>query len=119
MDRPRERRSYRRVGGCAPGDRVRPDRMAERMSAGESIDLEAVVHRIGDGKPVRRTLPQGGRVHIDRPLPFFCVYRAPKHTSDLGTAELVRAQASYLIAENPEHSDAELARVVGAVVGAL
>lgn len=58
---------------------------------------EAVRERLVAGKPIRRTLPGGGRLHIDRPLPFLCVYRAPPH-ADPGTSDLVRTQASYLIA---------------------
>ncbi len=64
----------------------------------ETVDLlTAVRERLAAGKPIRRTLPGGGRLHIDRPLPFLCVYRAPER-SDPGTADLVRTQASYLIA---------------------
>jgi len=58
---------------------------------------EIVRERLAAGKPIRRTLPGGGRLHIDRPLPFLCVYRAPA-APDPGTADLVRTQASYLIA---------------------
>ncbi|CAN5736387.1 flavohemoglobin expression-modulating QEGLA motif protein [soil metagenome] len=53
--------------------------------------------RLAAGKPIRRTIEGGGRLHIDRPLPFLCVYRAPPQP-DPGTADLVRTQASYLIA---------------------
>lgn len=59
--------------------------------------VEVVRERLAAGKPVRRTLAGGGRLHIDRALPFLCVYRPPPGR-DLGTAELVRTQASYLIA---------------------
>ncbi len=59
--------------------------------------IEAVRERLAAGKPIRRSLEGGGRLHIDRPLPFLCVYRAPAEP-DPGAADLVRAQASYLIA---------------------
>jgi uncharacterized protein (TIGR02421 family) len=59
--------------------------------------LEIVEERLAAGKPIRRTLPGGGRVHIDRPLPFICVYRR-LDDEDAGTADLVRTQASYLVA---------------------
>jgi uncharacterized protein (TIGR02421 family) len=59
--------------------------------------LDVITTRLADGLPIRRTLAGGGRLHIDRPLPFLCVYR--KHSdSDDGTADLVRTQAAYLIA---------------------
>lgn len=59
--------------------------------------IEVVRERLAAGKPIRRTLEGGGRLHIDRPLPFLCVYRTPA-APELGTADLVRTQASYLIA---------------------
>lgn len=78
--------------------------------------VEIARARIAAGKPVRRTLPGGGRLHVERALPFLCVYRRPADRPDPGTAELIRAQASYLIAAQP---DAELEdAVVGALVDA-
>jgi hypothetical protein len=76
--------------------------------------IGVVRERLAAGKPIRRTLAGGGRLHIDRPLPFLCVYRAPG-TPDPGTADLVRTQASYLIAP-PELDVREL---VGAITAAL
>ncbi len=75
--------------------------------------VEIARARIAAGKPVRRTLAGGGRLHVERPLPFLCVYRRPADRRDLGTAELARTQASYLIAE------ADSADVIDGVVGAL
>ena len=39
--------------------------------------VDEVRARLGAGKSVRRNLPDGGRLHIDHPVPFLCVYRAP------------------------------------------
>ena len=39
--------------------------------------VDVVRSRLGAGKQVRRNLPGGGRLHIDHPVPFLCVYRAP------------------------------------------
>jgi len=76
--------------------------------------LEAVRARLQAGKTVRRKLP-GGRLHIDRPLPFLVVYRVPRDRADRGTAELVRAQPSYLIAS----ADAPVAPLCAGVVEEL
>ncbi len=81
--------------------------------------LEVVRTRLAAGKTVRRTLPGGGRLHVDRPLPFLCVYRVPADRSDLGTAELVRSQASYLIAPAVDGLRADLATLVGGLVEVL
>jgi uncharacterized protein (TIGR02421 family) len=81
--------------------------------------VEVVRARIASGKPVRRTLVGGGRLHVDRPLPFLCVYRPPADREDPGTADLVRSQASYLIAPaHPAHA-AEVEAVIAGVVQTL
>ncbi|MBC8326459.1 MAG: DUF1704 domain-containing protein [Verrucomicrobia subdivision 3 bacterium] len=50
-----------------------------------------------DNKRIHRRLPFGGLLHIDRQLPFLCVYRDPVGMEDEGTDWLVRGEASYLI----------------------
>jgi uncharacterized protein (TIGR02421 family) len=47
---------------------------------------------------VRRTISGKGRLHIDRQVPFLCVYRRPPDFHDAGTERLVKGEASYLIA---------------------
>jgi len=59
--------------------------------------IRSVERRLSAGKPVRRNLPDGGRVHVDRPLPFLCLYTRPDGTEDVGTRRLVVGEASYLI----------------------
>jgi Prokaryotic glutathione synthetase, ATP-grasp domain len=81
--------------------------------------VDVVRTRLAAGKTVRRTLPGGGGLHIDRPLPFLCLYRAPADRPDLGTAELVRSQASYLIAPAVDGQRGELAALVGGLVEVL
>lgn len=62
--------------------------------------IDKVCKRIADNKSVRRSLPLNGRLHIDRSLPFICVYRRPTKFSDSGTEKLVRGEASYLVASS-------------------
>ncbi|MBA3542612.1 MAG: DUF1704 domain-containing protein [Deltaproteobacteria bacterium] len=98
-----------------------PAPVVERRAPARGIDefVAIVEDRITTGKPVRRTLAGGGRLHVDRPVPFLCVYRKPTDRTDLGTAGLVRTQASYLIAPgDPEHA-ADTGRLVAGVVEAL
>jgi len=64
----------------------------------ESFDqlVETICLRLSQGKRVRRNLP-GGRIHIDRPLPFLCVYRQNPQHKDEGTKRLIMGEAAYLI----------------------
>ncbi len=66
--------------------------------------IESVCRRIAKDQRVRRTLPGKGRLHIDRQVPFLCVYRQPPEHEDAGTEQLVKGEASYMIASGcPEH----------------
>lgn len=57
----------------------------------------SVCKRLTLGEQIRESLPNGGRLHIDRPLPFLCVYRFPCGQCDESTERLVTGEASYLI----------------------
>lgn len=60
--------------------------------------IEDIAARIASGRQVRRTLPPGGRIHIDRQLPFLFVYRPVGTAVDPAIAGLITSEASYLIA---------------------
>jgi uncharacterized protein (TIGR02421 family) len=60
--------------------------------------IEEICRRLTENKRVRRTLPVWGRLHIDRQLPFLCVYRRPVGIIDEGTDRLIMGEASYLLA---------------------
>ncbi|KAA3662244.1 MAG: flavohemoglobin expression-modulating QEGLA motif protein [Calditrichaeota bacterium] len=47
---------------------------------------------------MRRSLPEWGRIHIDRQLPFLCVYRGPNVPDNSQPERLVMGEASYLAA---------------------
>ena len=96
--------------------------MRERIVAesGASSELiAAVCERLGQNEAVRRTLPQGGRLHVDRQLPFLCVYRRPSDFDDLGTERLVKGEPSYLIAPSDPALHARLSDLVRNVVSTL
>ncbi|MGD8999832.1 MAG: DUF1704 domain-containing protein [Granulosicoccaceae bacterium] len=74
--------------------------------------IESVTGSYQRNEPVRHKLRDGGRVHIDRQLPFLAVYRQPAAGEDLGTERLLLGEASYLLADDrPEHH-ASLARLI-------
>ena len=74
---------------------------------------------IRDGKPVQRELPDRGRLHVDRALPFLVVYRRPVRRKDLDTDQLVKGEASYLTVSGSAKHQEGLARLIDGVVGAL
>lgn len=68
--------------------------------------IDTVCRRLAQNRRVRRTLPEQGRLHVDRQLPFLCVYRRPVGRDDGGTEKLVKGEAAYLIAPgSPQHAD--------------
>lgn len=86
------------------------------------IDLsfvELVCERLAADKTVRRRLPGGGRIHIDRQLPFLCVYRRPPHGSDQGSERLVTTEASYLIVSGAARFHAGLSLLVKRIAQTL
>jgi uncharacterized protein (TIGR02421 family) len=75
--------------------------------------IAAVCTRLAANKRVRRTLPDKGRLHIDRQLPFLCVYR--QRTDDRGTHRLVTGEASYLVAPSTNRHPRRVSKLVRAV----
>ncbi len=59
--------------------------------------IDEIVQKLANNQPIRRNIAKKGRLNIDRPLPFLCVYRKPKQRSDKGTAHLILGEAAYLI----------------------
>lgn len=59
--------------------------------------LTDVLGCIHNGKAVRRELPSGGRLHIDRPLPFLCIHIAEDDAEPVAR-DIAQANASYLTA---------------------
>ena len=62
--------------------------------------LKTIGQRLESGKHVRRVMPVWGRLHIDRQLPFLCVYRRRSRTCDEGSDRLLLGEASYLLASS-------------------
>jgi uncharacterized protein (TIGR02421 family) len=75
-----------------------------------------VCTRLTNNTRVRRTLPEKGRLHIDRQLPFLCVYRQPVDHADEDTEKTIEGEAAYLVApgDNRHHK-----RVVTLVEGVV
>jgi uncharacterized protein (TIGR02421 family) len=81
--------------------------------------IEEISDRIAKDQRVRRNLPLNGRLHIDRSLPFLCVYRRPVDKPDPGTEKFVKGEASYIIASSSQKIRNSLSLLVGNVVRVL
>ena len=79
--------------------------------------VETACSRLAKGERVRRTLPGGGRLHIDRQLPFLCVYR--QRDNDAGTSRLVTTEAAYLVAPGGRRHVRDVHTLVEGVVRTL
>lgn len=81
--------------------------------------IKVVCARLAANKRVRRTLADCGRIHIDRQLPFLCVYRSPDDRDDVGTRDFVKSEASYLFASGSKDHAKNVLRLVDGVVSTL
>jgi uncharacterized protein (TIGR02421 family) len=81
--------------------------------------IRDITTRLAKGRRVRRSLPPGGRVHIDRQLPFLFVYRPPNTGIDPGIAGLVSGEASYLIAPARARTHSWTSRLVERIAEVL
>ncbi|MGH7480572.1 MAG: flavohemoglobin expression-modulating QEGLA motif protein [Longimicrobiales bacterium] len=79
--------------------------------------IEAALGRLNEAKGVRASLSGGSEVAIDRPLPFLFVHRPGPERTDVGTGELLLAEASYLVA-GESHDAAEVRAWVRALAEA-
>jgi uncharacterized protein (TIGR02421 family) len=94
------------------GQRRRPNVISDKF-------IRDVTKRLDSGKRVRRALPVWGRLHIDRQLPFLCVYRQTQDQPDPEAAELVVGQASYLLAGGEKRLHKGLSRLVESIASVL
>ena len=81
--------------------------------------IQEIQDRLSEGKQVRRTLPLDGRLHIDRTLPFLVVYRQPRKQLDQGTDQLVKGEASYLIASSSPQLKSSISKLIRTIVQTL
>ena len=71
---------------------------------GEDLS-DRIIRTLMASEGVREPLGDYGRLSIDRPLSFLCVYRKPPEHDDKGTAHLIMGEASYLLAEGGREFD--------------
>ena len=77
--------------------------------------IEEITQNLNEEKGIRRDFADKGRLNIDRPLPFLCVYRKPNEREDKGTAHLILSEASYLIASGATEFEADLKKIAESI----
>lgn len=81
------------------------------------VFIKSIVRSLKRGRQLRRRLPEGGLLHIDRPLPFLVLFRHPAGQPDYATADFVKAEAAYIIAR--EEQTPELRQLIGEIAKAM
>lgn len=82
---------------------IEPAQQSDDLTQRYAAIAQAACARLGKNERVRRNLPSGGRLKMDRQLPFLCLYRGDL-AHDSMTQELITTQASYLFtSDDPEH----------------
>ena len=74
---------------------ARVQKGSQRILSQKQID--SIAARLLENKPVRRSFPGWGRLHIDRQLPFLCVYRRKSGSEVEGTDQLILSEAAYAL----------------------
>lgn len=92
---------------------------ARKPSIITANQVQDISDRLRRNVPVRRTLPDGGRIHIDRQLPFLILYRPPHDAIDAGTARFAKGEASYLIAPRRRKHRAQVTALLEAVAATM
>ncbi len=72
--------------------------------------LDEAIVRLTDGRAVRRDFGEGGRLHIDRLLPFLCVHIAAEHQQPVAR-DIAQANAAYLLAPSVDIAAVVIERV--------
>lgn len=79
---------------------------------------DELVGPLETGQGMHCELTGVGHFHMDRALPFLCVYRRPHAGNDAGTARLIVAESAHLIVHADAaqtHVETVLHRIVGAL----
>ncbi len=99
-----------------------PPRPPEALAPSEQVSdplIAAIIKRLETGKPVKRTLPSGGYLHLDRQVPFLLVFRRPAKQQFPATEQLLRGEASYIILDGRRQFNKSNAALVSAIAESL
>ncbi len=81
--------------------------------------IEDITEAIASNKPIRKKLPGGGRLHIDRQLPFLCVFRKPSSELETAAERLLLGSPSYLLVNGDPEKLADTNKLLVAILRTL
>ena len=81
--------------------------------------IHELAERLSRNQRIRRALPGKGRLHIDRQLPFLCIYRRPEDFDDSGMERLVIGEAAYLKFSADKKNRKNVSELVNKIVNIL
>ncbi len=67
------------------------------MSKSEKNQMNRIVDKLKKGHPLKISLPGGGELNMDRPVPFLLVYRIPPDGEDAYTMTLGKTESAYMV----------------------
>ena len=65
-------------------------------------EIQKIINKLKNGKGLTEKLPGNSLVHIDRPLPFICIYRFPEGVQKSAHAKLIDAQPSFILVQQED-----------------
>ena len=68
---------------------------------GKSI-VSKIINKLKSGEGLHDRLPGGSLLHIDRPLPFICIYRYPEGIDKSAHARLIDTQPSFILIQKED-----------------
>ncbi len=72
------------------------------MIAVTSDQVKNIINEIKEDKGVHEVLPGESIIHIDRPVPFLCIYRIPKGVKKSPESTLLTTQAAYVLMQQKD-----------------
>ena len=91
--------------------------MATDVKQKPGTQIEKLIEKLSGARGVRSRLGTGGRIHVDRPLPFLCVHRMPPAEPEATVAQFVTGEAAYLVASGAKADRGEVRDLVDALIG--
>lgn len=72
------------------------------IEAKQEEQLTTFIEKLKNGESLHDRLPGNSLVHIDRPLPFICIYRYPEGISKSAHARLIDSQPSFILLQQQD-----------------